>query len=71
MARIPTVVARNCVLKLEKLWDDWRQLVKSKHSIQDVESRRAQFSAMLDIGQAVGYCGRRRNSADTGQSAPR
>ena len=48
MARIPAMLPRNCVRKLEALWHEWSELSKSKGRGKDANDRREQFSARMD-----------------------
>ena len=48
MARIPTQLPRNCVRKLKMIYDEWRELVKSKKGKGDPGDRKAKFMCQLD-----------------------
>ncbi|XP_043194189.1 uncharacterized protein LOC122386201 [Amphibalanus amphitrite] len=48
MTRIPTMLPRNCVRKLKKLYEEWQALAKNEKRKSDPGGRRAKFIASLD-----------------------
>ena len=48
MARIPTMLPRNCVRKLKTLYEEWQALAKHKCRKSDPGDRRAEFKRNLD-----------------------
>ena len=51
MARIKTMYEHNCVKKLEKLWEEWRGLQKSKKAAaKKVEDFKKRMDQLWDIG---------------------
>ena len=48
MARIPTMLPRNCTRKLKMLYEEWHALAKHKDRESDPGGRRAKFEDSLD-----------------------